>query len=183
VVNDSQLTVIGNVVGDLRFMVTDSGVPLANFRIVNRPRRFDRASATWIDGEPNFYIVNCWRTLAENVGSSVGKGDPVVVTGRLRLRTWQKDENHRVVNAEIDAVSVGHDLRWGTTAFHRVRRQEAVHPERDTATTEPAQAPAQVSAEAPTQAPTAAAAETAIETPAETPRSPTPEPGKDDRAA
>jgi single-strand DNA-binding protein len=173
VVNDSQLTVIGNVVGDLRFMVTDSGVPLANFRIVNRPRRFDRASASWIDGEPNFYIVNCWRTLAENVGSSVGKGDPVVVTGRLRLRTWQKDENHRVMNAEIDAISVGHDLRWGTTAFHRVRRQEAVHPERDSAT---------AAAATTASAPSAPSAEPA-ETPAETPQPPTPEPGKDDRAA
>jgi single-strand DNA-binding protein len=84
-----------------------------------------------VDGDPNFFVVNCWRTLAENVGSSVGRGDPVVVTGRLRLRTWHKDENSRIVNAEIDAISVGHDLRWGTTAFHRVRRQDN-QPDRET---------------------------------------------------
>jgi single-strand DNA-binding protein len=128
--NETQICVVGNVVSDLRFVVTDSGVPLASFRMVTRPRRYDRASGSWADGEPSFFVVNCWRTLAENVGSSIGRGDPVVVTGRLKVRAWQKDET-RGTSVEIDAASVGHDLRWGTTAYRRVRRADALLGVRD----------------------------------------------------
>jgi single-strand DNA-binding protein len=124
--NDVPVSIVGNVVSEPRFVVTESGVPLASLRVVSRPRRYDRQRAAWVDGEPNHFTVNCWRTLAENVASSVGRGDPVVVTGRLRVRAARRDANGeltRGMSVEVDATSVGHDLRWGTTAYRRMRRE------------------------------------------------------------
>lgn len=132
--NDVPVSIVGNVVNEPRFVVTESSVPLASFRVVSRPRRYDRQRGAWVDGEPNHFTVNCWRTLAENVASSIGRGDPVVVTGRLRVRAARRDasgELTRGMSVEVDATSVGHDLRWGTTAYRRLRRENAA----------PAQAP------------------------------------------
>lgn len=126
--NDVPVSIVGNVVSEPRFVVTESSVPLASFRVVSRPRRYDRQRGTWVDGEPNHFTVNCWRTLAENVASSIGRGDPVVVTGRLRVRAVRRDasgELTRGMSVEVDATSVGHDLRWGTTAYRRLRREPA----------------------------------------------------------
>jgi single-strand DNA-binding protein len=114
-----QVTVLGTVCSEVRFSTAgDSGVPVARFQVRSLPRRYDRRSGTWSDGEPSFYSVTCWRRLAEHAASSLGVGDPVVATGRLRISRWRRQEE-TMVSAEIDAQSVGHDLRWGTSVYRR----------------------------------------------------------------
>jgi single-strand DNA-binding protein len=118
---DTYVTVVGNAASDVRVQMTQSGVPLARFRMAVSPRRFDRESGQWVSGEASFYSVQCWRGLAENVTSSIDKGDPLVVTGRLRVREWEREGRWWTVT-EIDAVSVGHDLARGVAEFRRVGR-------------------------------------------------------------
>ena len=120
--NDAQITVIGWLAADPRYVATSTGTPLMSLRVGCTPRRFDRESGQWQDAEPMFLTVNCWRGLAENVNASeLKRGDPVVVTGRLRIKEYLKDEQIRF-SAVIDAVTIGPDLTRGTAVFRRMRR-------------------------------------------------------------
>jgi single-strand DNA-binding protein len=115
-VNEVLVTMVGNVASTVSYTETSAGVPVANFRMAATERRFDRTAGDWVDGETNWVTVVAWRWLAANVVSSVSKGDPVVVSGRLRIREWGEEDRRRSV-VEIDARVVGHDLGRGTSAF------------------------------------------------------------------
>ena len=79
-------------------------------------RRYDKGVNGWRDGDTLFFAVSCWRNLGENVLDSLHKGDPVVVQGRLRDGSWEKDGiTHSKV--EIEASAVGHDLARGVSRF------------------------------------------------------------------
>lgn len=119
--NDAQITVVGNVAAEPRYIVTRNGTPLLSLRLASTPRRFDRETGQWRDGDTMFMTVTCWRSLAVNGQESLSKGDPVVVTGRLRLREYDRDGERRL-SAEIEATTVGHDLSRGVARFDRVRR-------------------------------------------------------------
>ncbi|MDH6135866.1 single-strand DNA-binding protein [Kitasatospora sp. MAA4] len=125
--NETLVTMIGNVASTVSYVQTAGGVPMANFRLAATERRYDRNRGDWVDGETHWVTVVAWRWLAANVVSSLGKGDPVVVSGRLRIREWD-DGGKRRSAVEIDARVVGHDLGRGTSAFRwAVRgRPEAV---------------------------------------------------------
>lgn len=114
--NGTQVTVIGNVATEVTYALTPGGVPVANFRLASTERRFDRAREAWVDGETQWLTVTAWRSLAGHLVDSLAKGDPVVVSGRLRVREWAEGEAKRS-RVEIDARSVGHDLSRGTARF------------------------------------------------------------------
>ncbi|MEV0193814.1 single-stranded DNA-binding protein [Kitasatospora purpeofusca] len=114
--NGTQVTVIGNVATEVTYALTPGGVPVANFRLASTERRFDRAREVWVDGETQWLTVTAWRSLAGHLIDSLAKGDPVVVSGRLRVREWAEGESKRS-RVEIDARSVGHDLSRGTARF------------------------------------------------------------------
>ncbi|MBU6148203.1 MAG: single-stranded DNA-binding protein [Actinomycetales bacterium] len=122
--NDIHVTVVGNVATDIAVRTTASGRMVSSFRVASNARRFDRATSLWVDAEPSFVSVSCWGALADHVAASVAKGDPVLVTGRLRIRQWQ-DGEQRGTSADLDAASVGHDLTRGTTRFERARSRSA----------------------------------------------------------
>ncbi len=112
------ITVRGFVATEIKSSTTPGGVPTANFRMGATERRFDRKSDTWIDGNTNWFTVQGYRQLAGNMGCSIKKGQRVIVVGKLKLRSWEKDGRiHHAV--EIDAESVGHDLMWGSANFIR----------------------------------------------------------------
>lgn len=113
------VTIRGYVATDVRSTTTDTGLPVAGFRICTTERRFDRMLGSWRDGQTNWYSVNLFRQLAVNVGVSVQKGDKVVVTGRLRIRSWVREDGRTGTAVEIDADAVGHDLAWGTARYRR----------------------------------------------------------------
>jgi single-strand DNA-binding protein len=120
--NEAQITVVGWLAADPRYVATSTGTPLMSLRVGCTPRRFDRESGQWQDTESTFLTVNCWRGLAENVNASeMKRGDPVIVTGRLRIREYLKDEQIRF-SAVVDAITVGHDLTRGSAQFRRLRR-------------------------------------------------------------
>ena len=113
------ITVRGFVASEIRSSTTPGGVATASFRLGSTERRFDRASSTWVDGNTNWFTVQGYRQLAGNIGCSIKKGQRVIVVGRLKMRSWEKEGRIYHV-AEIDAESVGHDLMWGSANFTRM---------------------------------------------------------------
>jgi single-strand DNA-binding protein len=119
--NETFVTVVGNLVEDPKLRTTEAGQDVASFRIASTSRRFDRDSQRWIDSAQLFLGVTCWRALAGNATASLRKGDPVVVTGKLTTRTYEKDGQSRSV-CELEALAIGPDLARGTAVFRRSPR-------------------------------------------------------------
>ncbi|MFD3523675.1 single-stranded DNA-binding protein [Streptomyces sp. NPDC058653] len=126
--NDTVVTLVGNAATGVEYRETPTG-GVARFRFAVTPRRWDRRNSVWTDGSTSFYTVCAWRGLGANLTASVNVGDPLVVHGRLRVRDEAKDGQRRTF-VDIDAVSIGHDLTWGTSAFKRVARANPALTER-----------------------------------------------------
>jgi single-strand DNA-binding protein len=124
-VQDSSITVVGNVVADPVLRRLDDGTEVASFRVASTPRVRDRESGRWVDGATSWWGVTCWRGLAGNVAASLRRGERVVVVGRPRTRQWEK-EGRSGTSVDVTADVVGHDLAWGTSSFSRVVRAERV---------------------------------------------------------
>jgi single-strand DNA-binding protein len=120
--NEIVTTVIGNVCSEVRYVTTEGGVPVASFRLASTPRRF-RPGGGWTDGVTTYASVTCWRAMAGHVASSISVGQPVIVHGRLTQRSWEKGDRSGQT-LEVEAYGVGHDLRWGTSAFQKSTRRD-----------------------------------------------------------
>ncbi|MGY4857126.1 single-stranded DNA-binding protein [Cryobacterium sp. AP23] len=131
------ITLTGIVATTPRSLVTSTGLPITSFRLACRQRRFDRLSSSWVDADTNWYTVSSFRQLARNVEHSVQKGEPVLVTGRLRIRDWE-NQDRSGTSVEVEADAVGHNLAWGTTSL--VRATAATAPEQKDAEHPTAQA-------------------------------------------
>lgn len=113
------VTIRGFVGTEVKCAVAGSGLPITKFRLGSSDRYFDKKINAWTDGDTNWYSVSMFRQLATNAGVSLQKGDRVIVTGKLRIRTWINDEGKSGTTVEIDADSAGHDLLFGTASFRR----------------------------------------------------------------
>ncbi|WP_299165703.1 single-stranded DNA-binding protein [uncultured Arthrobacter sp.] len=113
------VTIRGFVGTEVKCAVTGSALPITKFRLGSSDRYFDKKVNAWVDGDTNWYSVSMFRHLATNAGVSLQKGDRVIVTGKLRVRTWVNDEGKSGTTVEIDADSAGHDLLFGTASFRR----------------------------------------------------------------
>lgn len=126
------ITIVGNVATDPTQGQTASGLPVTNFRLASTHRRFDDATQTWVDVITNWYSVAAFRQLAENAKASLRSGDSVIVTGRVKIRSWENN-GKQGTSVDIDADAIGHDLRWGTAAYRRTSRSAGVEKTRDQA--------------------------------------------------
>ena len=117
--NDTMITIVGNVVDTPRRRRTKNGHDVTNFRIASTSRRFDREQEKFVDNSTLYVNVTCWRQFAVNVDESIKKGQPVVVYGRYYMREYKVEEQLRS-SYELEAVAVGHDLSRGTSQFTRV---------------------------------------------------------------
>ncbi|PYY34516.1 single-stranded DNA-binding protein [Curtobacterium sp. MCJR17_055] len=118
--NDT-ITVCGIIATEPRHLVTETGVAITSMRLASPSRRWDRRTSSWVNGPTNWYTVTAFRSLAANVHKSVKKGDRIVVTGRVRIRNWERD-GRGGTSVEIDADALGHDLAWGISNWIRVPR-------------------------------------------------------------
>lgn len=123
--NDT-ITIRGFVATEIKTSTTPGGVGTASFRFGSTGRRFDRASNSWVDLPTNWFNVQGYRQLAGNMACSIKKGQRVIVVGRLKLRSWEKD-GRTYHSTEIDAESVGHDLMWGSANYTR-NANNGLHP-------------------------------------------------------
>ncbi|MER6626863.1 single-stranded DNA-binding protein [Streptomyces sp. NPDC000987] len=127
--NETIICAVGNVATQPVYRELASGAS-ARFRLAVTSRYWDRERNLWADGHTNFFTVWANRQLAVNVAASLNVGDPVVVQGRLKVRTDVHEGQNRT-SADLDATAVGHDLARGTSAFRRATRPDpgatAVH--------------------------------------------------------
>lgn len=143
---ETMTTIVGNIITDLRPRRTADGVHLVGFRVASNERRFDKVTGGWVDGDRLFVSVTCWRKLAQGVVASLGKGDPVVVIGRLYTRNYEVENQKRSVT-ELDALAVGPDLSRCTAVVQLPPRDQdrpavgATVPEQGGPDTEEAVAP------------------------------------------
>ncbi|WKD60025.1 single-stranded DNA-binding protein [Corynebacterium caspium] len=120
---DTTITVVGNIVNDPELRFTPNGAAVANFRIASTPRRFNRETNQWEDGEALFLTCNVWRQAAENVAESLSKGMRAIVVGRLRQRSYQNREGESRTVYEIEVDEVGPALKYATAQVNRNPRE------------------------------------------------------------
>lgn len=116
-------TLTGNLAADPELRFLPSGEGVANFTVCHTPRRFDRSSGEYRDGETLFLRCSVWREAAEHIAASLHKGDRVIVTGRLKSRTYETNEGEKRTVVEMDADEVGASLRWAEVEVRKAARQ------------------------------------------------------------
>ncbi|ORW16817.1 single-stranded DNA-binding protein [Mycolicibacter nonchromogenicus] len=121
-VGDTTITVVGNLTADPDLRFTPSGAAVANFTVASTPRVFDRQSGEWKDGDALFLRCNIWREAAENVAESLTRGSRVIVTGRLRQRSFETREGEKRTVYEVEVDEVGPSLRYATAKINKVSR-------------------------------------------------------------
>ncbi|MGA5898106.1 single-stranded DNA-binding protein [Streptomyces venetus] len=120
--NETMVCAVGRVATQPVYREVASG-PSARFRLAATARYWDREKNVWTDGHTNFFTVWANRQLATNTAASLTVGEPVIVQGRLKVRSDVR-EGQNWTSADIDAVAIGHDLAWGTSAFRRGTKTE-----------------------------------------------------------
>jgi single-strand DNA-binding protein len=119
---DTTITMIGNLVDDPELRFTPSGAAVAKFRVASTPRYLDKATNEWKDGESLFLQCQIWRQAAENVAESLTKGMRVILSGRLKQRSYETKEGEKRTVFEVEVVEVGPSLRNATAKVPRAQR-------------------------------------------------------------
>jgi single-strand DNA-binding protein len=119
---ETTITVIGNLTDDPELRFTPSGAAVAKFRVASTPRIMDRQSGEWKDGEPLFLACNIWRDAAEHVAESLQRGARVIVTGRLRQRSYETREGEKRTVIELEVDEIGPSLRYATAKVQKMSR-------------------------------------------------------------
>jgi single-strand DNA-binding protein len=119
---DTQITIAGNLVDDPELRFTPAGQPVARFRVASTPRFRDNATGEWKDGDSLFLTCNVWRQAAENVAESLTRGMRVIVSGRLRQRSYETKEGEKRTVYEIEVDDVGPSLRNASAKVNKVAR-------------------------------------------------------------
>src|SRR5437899_6942713 len=119
---DTVITVIGNLTADPELRFTPAGAAVANFTVASTPRVFDRNSNEWKDGEALFLRCNIWREAAENVAESLTRGARVIVSGRLKQRSYETREGEKRTVFELEVDEVGPSLRYATAKVAKASR-------------------------------------------------------------
>jgi single-strand DNA-binding protein len=119
---DTTITIIGNLVGDPELRYTPTGQAVATFRVASTPRFMDRQTNEWKDGDSLFLSCNVWRQAAENVAESLQRGMRVIVSGRLRQRSYETKEGEKRTVYEIEVDEVGPSLRNASAKVTRSTR-------------------------------------------------------------
>ena len=119
---ETVITVVGNLTADPELRFTPSGAAVANFTVASTPRTFDRQSGEWKDGDALFMRCNVWRQAAENVAETLTRGMRVMVSGRLRQRSFETREGEKRTVVELEVDEVGPSLRYATAKVNKVSR-------------------------------------------------------------
>jgi len=119
---DTTITVIGNLTDDPELRFTPSGAAVAKFRVASTPRFMDKSTNEWKDGEPLFLACTVWRQAAENVAESLQRGARVIVSGRLRQRSYETQQGEKRTVIELEVDEIGPSLRYATAKVQKMQR-------------------------------------------------------------
>lgn len=118
-VGETSITVVGNLTSDPELRYTQAGLAVANFTIASTPKVFDKQSNEYKDGDALFLRASVWREFAEHVAGSLTKGSRVIVTGRLKQRSYETKEGEKRTSFEIEVDEIGPSLRYATAQVTR----------------------------------------------------------------
>lgn len=127
--NDTTITIVGNLTADPELGFTRSRDAYARFVIASTPRRYDRSTNGWADGETIFLRCTAWRDLAEHAAESLTKGVRVIITGRLRQNNWTTDDGQPRSSLDLDVDDIGPSLQWATTKITKATRTDPQRPD------------------------------------------------------
>ncbi|MBH0778793.1 single-stranded DNA-binding protein [Nocardia bovistercoris] len=119
---DTIITVIGNLTADPELKFTPAGVAVANFTVASTPRVFNKNTNEWEDGDALFLRCNIWREPAENVAESLTRGSRVIVSGRLKQRSYETREGEKRTVVELEVDEIGPSLRYATAKVNKANR-------------------------------------------------------------
>ncbi|HVU62212.1 MAG TPA: single-stranded DNA-binding protein [Mycobacteriales bacterium] len=119
---DVTVTVVGNLTNDPELRFTPSGAAVASFTVASTPRILDKATNEWKDGDALFLRCSVWRQAAENVAESLTRGARVMVTGRLKQRSYETKEGEKRTVVELEVDEVGPSLRYATAKVTKASR-------------------------------------------------------------
>jgi single-strand DNA-binding protein len=119
---DTQITITGNLVDDPELRFTPAGQAVARFRVASTPRFRDNNTGEWKDGDSLFLTCNVWRQAAENAAESLARGMRVIVSGRLRQRSYETKEGEKRTVYEVEVDDVGPSLRNASAKVNRAAR-------------------------------------------------------------
>jgi single-strand DNA-binding protein len=115
------VTLVGFVARDPIIRQTKQGTNVTDVRVGTTARILDRTTGEWRDGDTNYYTVKCWRRLGDHAKASLHKGEPVMVKGRIRTRSYEDKTGQFKTEVEIEAEAIGHDLSLGISNYIRTR--------------------------------------------------------------
>jgi single-strand DNA-binding protein len=119
---ETVITVVGNLTDDPELRFTPSGAAVANFTVASTPRTFDRQTNEFKDGDALFMRCSVWRQSAENVAESLTRGMRVIVSGRLRQRSYETKEGEKRTVVELEVDEIGPSLRYATAKVTKANR-------------------------------------------------------------
>jgi len=119
---ETPITVVGNLTADPELRFTPSGAAVANFTVASTPRTFDKQTNDWKDGEALFLNCSVWRQAAENAAESLTRGMRVIVSGRLKARSYETREGEKRTVFEIDVDEVGPSMKYATAKVTKTSR-------------------------------------------------------------
>ena len=90
-----------------------------NFTVANTPRRYDRQSQQWKDGEATFFNVKASGQLAANMARSLSKGARVIIEGVIAQRAFQGQDGQQHRTMEVTATDIGASLMFATVNVNR----------------------------------------------------------------
>lgn len=126
--NETVITVVGNLTADPELRWTQNGLAVANFTIASTPRTFDKQKGEYVDGDALFLRASVWREFAEHVAGSLTKGSRVIAHGRLRQRSYQDRDGQQRTSIELEVDEIGPSLRYATAQITRSQGQGSGRP-------------------------------------------------------
>lgn len=120
---DTILTIIGNLVADPELRFTPAGAAVANFTVASTPRTYDKNKNEWVDGDALFMRCNIWREAAENAAESLTRGSRVIVSGRLKQRSYETREGEKRTVVELEVDEIGPSLKYATAKVNKADRK------------------------------------------------------------
>jgi single-strand DNA-binding protein len=124
---DNTMTLVGNLTDEPEMRFTSTGIAVANFTIASTSRVFNKEAGEWRDGDTLFLRCTVWQQSAENLADSLTKGTRVIVSGRLRQRSFETREGEKRTSVELVADEVGVSLRYATVQITKTNRTNTSH--------------------------------------------------------
>lgn len=120
--NDTPITLVGNLTADPELRWTPAGMAITTFTVASTPRVYDRKDDQWKDGEALFLRCTVWRDAAEHVAETLSRGSRVIVTGRLKQRSFETRDGDKRTVIEVDVDEVGPSLRYLSATLNKAAR-------------------------------------------------------------